>query len=357
MDRPSASPQVLCVVAPFYNEDEVVTLFYEALRDEVLLLEDIDYCFVFVDDGSQDRTLHRLNALAARDEAVQVISLSRNFGHQIALTAGLDHATGDAVLVMDSDLQHPPSLIPEMVRLWREGNDVVSAVRTETADAGLFKRRSAGLFYWLVNRLSDTPIKAGACDFCLLSRTAHQALLSMPERHRFLRGMIAWIGFRRAFVPFNAPTRAAGQSKYTLRKMVRLALDAVFSFSPAPIKLASQTGAVMLLAAAGYLFYILGRYWMLGDLIPGWSSLMCTMLILNGMQLIFVGLLGEYLSRTFEEAKNRPIYLLKQQPGSGRHASQAFDLASRAPAAAGDDPASLPLLSLAQSEIDNALAE
>ena len=313
MPRWSNSQTVLCIVAPFYNEAAMVDLFYEALQDEVCLLEDVDVRYIFVDDGSEDETLAKLQSIANRDEAVRVISLSRNFGHQVALTAGLDHAEGDAVIMMDSDLQHPPSLIPQLLAAWRQGSDIVSAVRKQTAGASPFKRRSAELFYWLAGKLSDTPIEAGACDFCLLSCEAHRALRSMPEHHRFLRGMVAWIGFRREFIPFEAPVRRAGESKYTLRKMFRLATDAIFSFSTAPIRLASQAGGLMLLAASAYLAYVLGRYWILGDLIPGWSSLICTVLILNGMQLLCTGIVGEYVARMFEEAKQRPIYVVRQE--------------------------------------------
>ena len=311
MKVPETSRPVLSIVAPFYNEEETAKLFYTVLRDELGSLDNIDFQFVFVDDGSDDQTLKTLTEIAQADTAVQVLSLSRNFGHQVALTAGLDHASGDAVLMMDSDLQHPPALIPRMIDAWRDGSDVVSAVREQTSGASFFKRHSASLFYRLVGSLTDTPITPGACDFCLLSRRAHQALMRMPERHRFLRGMISWIGFPRSFLPFNAPARAAGETKYTVRKMVRLALDAVFSFSTAPIKLASQAGGVLVLAAALYFGYILWRYWIVGALIPGWGSLICTELILNGVQLFFTGLIGEYLSRTFEEAKRRPIYLIK----------------------------------------------
>ncbi len=308
---PQTAPRVICIVAPFYNEEETAELFYETLRETVLTLKDIDCRFVFVDDGSTDRTLETLKSIAARDPAVQVVSLSRNFGHQVALTAGLDRAAGDAVLMMDSDLQHPPALIPQLVEAWRAGSDVVSAVRRQTSGVSFFKRFSARVFYQLVGRLTETPITPGACDFCLLSAPAHQALLAMPERHRFLRGMVSWIGFQRSFVPFDAPVRAGGESKYTFRRMLRLALDAVFSFSTAPIKLASQAGCLLVVAAAVYFGYILCRYWLVGDLIPGWGSLICTVLILNGVQLLFTGLIGEYLSRTFEEAKRRPVYLVK----------------------------------------------
>lgn len=303
---------VLCIVAPFYNEAAMVDLFFDSLRDESSLWPDVEVRYVFVDDGSQDDTLARLQAIADRDPAVEVVALSRNFGHQIALTAGLDHATGDAVVTMDSDLQHPPALIAEMLQAWRQGSDVVSAVRQQTADVTPFKRVTSACFYWAAGKLSDTPIYSGACDFCLLSGEAHAALKSMPERHRFLRGMVAWIGYRRTLVPFEAPGRPAGRSKYTLRKMVRLATDGIFSFSTAPIRCATQVGALVLTAAFGYLCYILGRYWFLGDLIAGWSSLICTVLILNGIQLMFTGILGEYVARMFEESKQRPVYLVRR---------------------------------------------
>lgn len=308
----------LCVVTPCFNEEEVVELFYGALRDVLISLEGLDYRILFVDDGSTDGTLAKLNAIAERDRRVRVYSLSRNFGHQVALTAGLEAARGAAVVMMDCDLQHPPELIPKMVQLWREGNDVVSAVRTSTASASWFKRFSAGAFYWMINRLSDTPILTGAADFCLLSRRAHQALRAMPERHRFLRGMVSWIGFRRAVVPFEAPPRAAGKSKYTLLKMVGLALNATFSFSAAPIRLASRVGLAVVLCGAAYLIYILGRFALFGDLVPGWGSLICTVLLLGGAQLVFIGLIGEYLARVFDEAKGRPLYLLKQVPRQRR---------------------------------------
>lgn len=308
------SKQLLCVVCPCYNEAEVIGLFYDALKPVLSNLSGIDHRIIFVDDGSTDETLETLNALSKTDPCVQVCALSRNFGHQIALTAGLDAASGDAVIMMDSDLQHPPTLIPRMIELWREGNDVVSAVRTCTADAGFLKRVSSNGFYTIVNWLSDTPIVNGASDFCLLSRQAHEALQAMPERHRFLRGMVSWIGFCRALVPYAASARAAGHSKYHLRKMIALSLDAVFSFSATPIKLGTRIGALTGFLGFIYLCYALGRYWLVRDLVPGWGSLISVILILGGMQLTFIGLIGEYLARVFEEVKNRPRYLLRQQP-------------------------------------------
>jgi len=306
--------QLLCVVTPCYNEEEVVEKFYEALKPVLKSLTGLNHRIIFVDDGSRDRTLEKLNALAALDPAVRVYALSRNFGHQIALTAGLDAARGDAVIMMDSDLQHPPALIPDMIRLWRGGDDVVSAVRRATEKSRLFKGLTSAVFYWLISFLSDTNIVRGAADFCLLSRPAHRALRRLPERHRFLRGMVSWVGFKRAFVFFDAPDRAAGRSKYTLFKMLQLAFNATFSFSVTPIRLATQLGLITILLSLFYLIFIVTCYFLGWSLAPGWASIIFLVTFLGGVQLAFVGILGEYIARIFEEVKRRPLYLFKQKP-------------------------------------------
>ncbi len=311
----SPATEVLCVVCPCFNEEEVIERFYLALTDVLRDLDDVEYYIHFVDDGSSDATLQRLNAIAGADDRVRVFSLSRNFGHQIALSAGLDTAAGDAVLMMDSDLQHPPELIPRMIELWREGHDVVSTVRRATEDSSLLKRLTSSGFYFLINRFGDTPIVPNAADFCLLSRRALEALRSMPERHRFLRGMISWIGYPRTFIEFEAPARAAGVSKYSMRKMLALALDATISFSTAPIKLARSVGAATVVAGLCYLVYVLCKAMFVGGVVLGWPSLICTILILGGVQLTFTGLIGEYLVRVFDETKQRPLYFFKQRPG------------------------------------------
>src|SRR5262252_5655585 len=309
----SARP-TLTVVAPCYNEAAGIETFYRQVREVLDGLPRLNGRIVFVDDGSTDGTLEKLNALALRDPAVDVYSLSRNFGHQIALSAGLDVAHGDAVVMMDSDLQHPPSLIPEFVRRWHSGFDIVSAVRNTTSGASVLKRATATAFYWLINRLSDVEIVPGAADFCLLSRRAHEALLAMPEHHRFLRGMVAWIGFPRVLVPFDAPERRAGASKYTLLKMMGFAIDALLSFSAAPMRIASRMGTLLVLPGLAYFVYIVYRYFVAGDTVPGWGSTVCVLLIVGGIQLVFIGLIGEYLSRIFEETKHRPLYVFKQRP-------------------------------------------
>jgi dolichol-phosphate mannosyltransferase len=318
--NPSARP-TLTVVAPCYNEAPGIETFYRELRAVLDGIPRLTGRIVFVDDGSTDGTLEKLNAIADRDPSVDVYSLSRNFGHQIALSAGLEVARGDAVVMMDSDLQHPPSLIPELVRRWQRGFDVVSAVRNTTSGASILKRATATGFYWLINRLSDIEIVPGAADFCLLSRRAHEALLSMPEHHRFLRGMVSWIGFPRALVPFDAPARPAGASKYTLIRMMGFAIDALLSFSAAPMRIASRMGMLIVLPGFAYLGYVIYRYFMVGDTVPGWGSTVSVLLIIGGMQLMFIGLIGEYLSRIFEQTKHRPLYVLKQRPDAAAAAS------------------------------------
>jgi dolichol-phosphate mannosyltransferase len=240
--------------------------------------------------------------------------LSRNFGHQVALTAGIDFAKGEAVILMDSDLQHPPDLISCMISKWQEGFDIVSAVRKDTKGVSLFKKFTSKTFYFLLNKLSNTYLPEGAADFCLLSHNVYQELRNMRERHRFLRGIISWMGYNRTYLDYEAPKRAAGQSKYTFFRMLSLAIEATLSFSSAPLKFATRLGFIITISGFVYLIWILIRFFVLRDLVQGWASLICAVLILGGCQLTFIGLVGQYLARVFEEVKERPIYLLKQKP-------------------------------------------
>jgi len=301
----------LTVVAPCFNEVEGIQLFHQKLSEVLLGLTEVDAEILYIDDGSSDGTLPRLQELAAQDDTVSVLSFSRNFGHQMALTAGLDLARGDVVVCLDTDLQHPPEQIPRMLELWREGHDIVSCVRAKTARAGFFKNWTSSLFYKLINALSDTPIPAGAADFFLISRPVQKALRGMPERHRFLRGMVSWVGFRRGFLSYDAPARVAGHSKYNAARMVALALDATFSFSTTPIKLTTRFGAAIVASGIVYLLFIFVRAIFYGDLVQGWGSLISTILILGGFQILSLGLVGEYVARIFDESKRRPLYLFK----------------------------------------------
>ncbi|HXJ84529.1 MAG TPA: glycosyltransferase family 2 protein [Candidatus Methylomirabilis sp.] len=315
--------RLISIVSPCYNEAAVIGLFYEALCRVMDGLPEYDFEMVLVDDGSADRTLEALNRIAERDPRVRVASFSRNFGHQIALTAGLDFAAGDAVIMMDSDLQHPPSLIPELIRGWREGHDIVAAVREDTEGVSIFKKTSSRVFYWLINALSAVRIPEGVADFCLVSRRVARELQGMRERHRFLRGMIAWSGFTRAFVPYRAAARAAGESKYTLLRMVGLALDAIVSFSTVPIRLATRVGFAITILGFLYLAWNLIKAYTTGRMAPGWASLLGVVMIMSGAQLIFIGLIGQYLARVFEELKGRPMYILAQEPSLPLHRGPA----------------------------------
>jgi len=314
-DGSNESGLLISIVSPCYNEEEAIGHFYKELKAVLNELEGFRHEIIFVDDGSSDGTLGKLNGMADLDSTVKVYSFSRNFGHQIALMAGLDAAVGDAVIMMDSDMQHPPCLILEMVEKWRQGYEIVSAVREQSEDASWLKRFTSKNFYRLINFLSDTHIPEGVADFTLLSRKAGDVIRSMPERHRFLRGMISWIGMSRSFIPYKASSRIAGQSKYTLYKMVSLAIEAALSFSTMPLRLATRTGILITFLGFVYLAWILLRFLLIGDLVSGWGSLICVMLIIGGSQLFFIGLVGQYLARVFEEAKNRPVYVFKQFPG------------------------------------------
>jgi polyisoprenyl-phosphate glycosyltransferase len=306
-------PPLLCVVAPCFQEEEVVGDFYREVKAVLASLGGLRHRIVFVDDGSTDGTLRALNALAAADPAVSVYSFARNFGHQAAITCGLDQAGDpDAVIVMDSDLQHPPGLIPQLVALWRGGCDVVHAVRQDTEGAGFLKRFTSGTFYRVFNALSDTQLTPGAADFFLLSGTALRGLRQMPEYHRFLRGMVAWIGLPRATVPYRAAPRTKGTSKYTSAKMVALAKDAVFAFSSKPLRIVSRLGMLLVVLGGLYLLEVLWEKLAGYNLVPGWATVVGVVLILGGAQLVTLGIIGEYLSRVFDEVKRRPSYILKQ---------------------------------------------
>jgi dolichol-phosphate mannosyltransferase len=309
--RASSRRPTLAVVCPFFDEEEAVVPLYERLR-AVLDGELAGFAarLLFIDDGSTDGTLARLQQLARADPRVRVLALARNFGHQAALSAGLDHARADAIVLMDSDLQHPPEVIPEMVARWREGAEVVCGVRLQTAGSSPLKQLTSRAFYGIFNFLSEVPLVPGAADFTLLSRAAARVLRRMPERHRFLRGMIAWTGLRASQVSYTAPARVAGHSKYTLSRMVALALDAICSFTVRPIRLAMNVGLAVAVLGLVYLAYAVAKALFLGDVVPGWASILSTEIILGGINLFFLGLIGEYVARGYQEIKARPIYVL-----------------------------------------------
>ncbi len=301
------------LVIPVFNEAGVVEQTHARIRAVIDSLPD-EFCIYYVDDGSTDSTPQVLAALAQSDARVRVIELSRNFGHQAALTAGLDAAQGEAVISMDGDGQHPPEMIPQMIELIRAGYDVVQTQRMDEAEPASFKKWTSSLFYRLINLISGTRILPGAADFRALSRQAVDALKSMPEYHRFLRGMVAWIGYPTVILPYQPAERISGQSKYSLAKMFRLAMDAIFSFSLMPLYIGLSLGGLLLCLAAAEMIYVLS-FWVTGrtsNLAPGWSSLMFVILIVGGMLMVLLGFIGVYVGYIFQEVKRRPVYLVKR---------------------------------------------
>src|SRR5919202_1794506 len=300
---------LLSVVAPMYEEEEIVARFAERVG---AALDGVDYELILVDDGSGDATVERMAEVAAEDARVKVVALSRNFRHQPALTAGLDHARGDAVVMLDGDLQDPPEVIPRMLEHWRQGIDVVYAVRQQRRGETAFKRRSARWFYKLFRRLTrmDLPVESG--DFRLMDRRALDALLAMPERARFLRGMTVWIGFTQAAVPFVRQERTTGVTKYPLRKMLRFSFDAITSFSSAPLQWATFLG--FLFSGVAFLaipLAVVARYTNIYG--RGVPTTIVVVLLLGGIQLITVGIIGEYVGRSYDEVKHRPLYVVRDR--------------------------------------------
>jgi glycosyltransferase involved in cell wall biosynthesis len=310
----------LSVVVPVYNERESVPELYRRLTATLAGVVG-SFEVVLVDDGSNDGSWEIIRELAARDARVRGLSFSRNFGHQMAFTAGLDYADGDAVVIMDADLQDPPELLPELVARWREGYDVVYAVRARRAGETVFKLFTAAAFYRLLRRITHVDIPVDTGDFRLMSRKAVEAFRRMPERHRFTRGMVAWLGFRQVGVSYERAARHAGETKYPLRKMLRLASDGITSFSYFPLQLASWAGvAVSAFAFIGLVAALAVRLG--GGRMPAWAFAAGVLAFLGGVQLVAVGLLGEYVGRVLDEAKGRPLYLVKEtvgmEPAPGR---------------------------------------
>ena len=310
---PRKSRLSIDIVIPVFNEAGVVEQTYANLCAVIDLLSHT-FTIYYVNDGSTDGTSESLAALAKKDKRVQVIELSRNFGHQAALTAGIDASRGDLVITMDCDGQHPPELIPEMVNLFKQGYDVIQGQRSDAVAMGTFKKWTSGGFYKILNLISGTRVLPGAADFRALSRQAVEALKAMPEYHRFLRGMIVWMGYRSVILPYREPERIAGKSKYSVGKMIRLASDAIFSFSLMPLYIGLSAGFIFIILALAQMVYV----WVLwlthqtNRIVPGWSSLMAVLLIASGIIMILLGFIGVYVGYIFQEAKHRPIYLIRR---------------------------------------------
>jgi dolichol-phosphate mannosyltransferase len=309
--KPNHKKQSVDLVIPVFNEAGVVEQTHARI---CAVIDDLPYSFTFyyVDDGSSDGTPDTLKALD--DSRVRVIELSRNFGHQAALTAGMDATQGDFIISMDGDGQHPPEMIPEMLDLVNHGYDIVQTQRVDEAQPASFKKWTSGLFYRLINAISGTRVLPGAADFRALSRQAVDALKAMPEYHRFLRGMVSWIGYSTIILPYQPAERISGYSKYSYKKMFRLAMDAIFSFSLMPLYIGLSMGGLLLCLAMAEIVYVLS-FWVTrktSNLEPGWSSLMFVILIVGGILMILLGFIGVYVGYIFQEVKHRPVYLVKK---------------------------------------------
>jgi polyisoprenyl-phosphate glycosyltransferase len=310
------SRKTISFVLPVYNESEGIRDFYRELSNTIARLEKkYNVEIVFVNDGSRDGSDEALRQIAESDGRVRAIHFSRNFGHQIAVTAGLDHAVGDAIVIMDTDLQDPPPVVMELVSEWENGQEVVYAMRRSRKDS-FFKRVTAAAFYKLMSSLSDVPIPENTGDFRLLDRKAADAMRQYGEKHRFMRGIAAHIGFKQKAVPFDRDERFAGETHYPLRKMIRLSIDAIVSFSDAPLRLISKVGFFVSAASVmGIIYAVVVRAFFSAEAVPGWAFITVAIFFIGGVQFVMLGIIGEYVGRIYAESKNRPLYIVSSISG------------------------------------------
>lgn len=299
------------VVVPVYNEEKVLPETYRRLKAVMEGLAE-SYEIIFVNDGSSDRTMPILDQLCEHDRHIRIIDFAKNFGHQTAITAGMDYADGDAVVVIDADLQDPPELIPRMIDRWREGYDVVYGKRKERKGETFFKRVSAAMFYRLMRRMTEVDIPVDTGDFRLIDRRVCDALKSIKERNRYIRGIISWLGFKQIGVEFAREERFAGETKYPLKKMLKFAFDAITSFSFKPLKLSSYLGMTLSLCSIAYLMFVVWLKLFTDRTVAGWASSMVISLFFNGVVLMMLGIAGEYIGRIYDETKGRPLYVVRR---------------------------------------------
>ncbi|WP_062053039.1 glycosyltransferase family 2 protein [Aquimarina longa] len=301
----------LSIVVPCYNEESNIEELFNELKK---VIDSFDYAYevIFVDDGSKDGTYKEIEKKSTQYDFVQGISLSRNFGHQIALLAGLENSTGDVIITLDGDLQHPPQVIPELIQKYKEGYDIVNTRRIDDASTSFFKKKTSKLFYIFINKLSDTKVEPFGADFRLMSRETVDAFLSIKEHDRFTRGLVSWIGFDQGVVEYKANPRFSGKSSYTFKKMFKLAINGITSMSSKPLRISLYLGLIFFITGLVYAIFILYNYFV-GVNVEGWTSILITILILGGIQLLISSIIGEYVSRIFNETKARPLYLVKKQ--------------------------------------------
>lgn len=305
--------KLISIVVPVFNEEDNIEHFYTAVCEEMGMLQ-YDFELIFVDDGSKDSSVCILDYLAKKDLRVKPLYLARNFGHQIALTCGLDHADGEAVITMDGDMQHPPAFIPVLIKKWEEGYEVVQTIRTATEGVSWFKSATSAFFYRLMNAMSKVKIQPGGSDFRLMDRCVVESFREYKERARFIRGMIGAIGYRQLQIEFTAPKRFAGTSKFSLNKMMHFALDAITSYSKTPLRFAFYMGMIFGALSIAVTSHVLYIKCFTEEAVPGWATISASILFLGGLQLVGIGIIGEYVGRIFEEVKQRPLYFVRKEP-------------------------------------------
>jgi len=306
---------LITIVVPCYNEQEVIAETCRRIYNVTLNFKNLDSEIIFVDDGSTDKTPIFLREFAAKKNNIKIITLSRNFGHQIASTAGMDSSSGDLVVLIDADLQDPPELIPEMIKKSKEGFDVVYGTRIKRKGETLFKKLTSILFYRIINKLSDIPIPLDTGDFRLMNKNVVDTLRGMPERDRFIRGMVTWIGFKQTFLPYERAKRYAGKSKYPLKKMLGFAIDGILSFSVKPLDFSILIGLISALMALLGILYAISLRLFTSIWVTGWTALIIAILFIGGIQLLCLGIIGKYIGRIYIETKRRPLYLVKNYYG------------------------------------------
>lgn len=297
---------MISIVTPVFNEEDNVVYFHEEVT-RVMQGAGMAYEIIYINDGSTDRTEEKISALAAGDPHVRAISLARNFGHQIAITCGMDLADGDAVITMDGDMQHPPALIPKLIEKWQEGYDIVQTIRTATEDAGFVKKATSAGYYAFINAISESPVRPGGSDFRLLDRRALLTFRRFREHSRFIRGIIGNLGYKQTTVEFVAPPRHAGVSKFSMGKMLHFAMDGILANSTIPLRMAFYVGVLSLLLGMALILHVLFCH-LFGYTVPGWSTMTILLSLFGSLQLMGIGILGEYISRIFKETQNRPLY-------------------------------------------------
>ncbi|MFA5059054.1 MAG: glycosyltransferase family 2 protein [Candidatus Omnitrophota bacterium] len=309
---------VLSIVIPLHNEEESLPVLYQRLKGVLNSPELKDHEVILIDDGSRDKTWAIVEDLVRQDSKIKGIKFSRNFGQQSALTAGLDHASGDAVIMMDGDLQHPPELIPQLVAKWKEGFDIVYTKREHNKEYGPLKNLSSKTFAFVFNRVCQVAVEEGVLDFRIISREVAESLKAMKERCRFFRGLVSWVGYKSTCIAYTAPSRISGKTKYSLGKSISLALTGILSFSSRPLYLAGFLGLIATFLSLCYIVYAVYVKLFTDFTVPGWTSILISVLFLGGIQLITIGILGSYLAMVYEEVKARPAYIIQKTAGESR---------------------------------------